>query len=207
MSTKLDFFGAPQHCGFSTRTIGSWVRLAGAAATGVLMSAALWGAPAGASGSSIGSFKLTGEVVASVKTSHEFNHTSILGGTSVSTPEYGCQIGQSGTNNDIINIPDGKVVLNGHSTKATGMQFSVPTDGKTDTLTSSSDQLSFTLAVGKLSYIWVSSTGTITTAASGKSGNFSVTLVPDTNTTGADSSSATKSLHVSGSWTSCNPWP
>jgi hypothetical protein len=181
--------------------------LASVAALGAVIGATIVGAPAGASGSSIGKFSLTGEVVASLKTSLEFNHTSNLGGSSVSTPEYGCQVGQSGTNSDVINIPDGKVVLNGHSTKATSIGFSVPTDGKTDTVTAGGNDLSFSMNVGKLSYVWVSSSGSITTAANGKTGNFSVTFSPDKTSAGANSSAANASLKVKGSWTSCHPWP
>ena len=113
----------------------------------------------------------------------------------------------TGTGTDVINLPDGKVVLNGHSAKATALEFSVPFDGKSDTLTSSSNQLSFALEVGKLSYLWVSSTGTITTTSKGQSGTFSVTFDPSATGVATGNDHATKPLHVSGSWTSCTPWP
>jgi hypothetical protein len=189
------------------RTIGMVTRLASVAALGALIGATIIGAPAGASGSSIGKFSLTGQVVASLKTSTEFNHSSDLGGTVVSTPEYGCQVGQSGTNSDVINVPDGKLVVNGKSTKATGISFSVPTSGKTVALTATSNDLAFSFAVGKLSYVWESVSGTITTKANGQSGTFSATFDPAKTPSGTLSSGAKTPLQVKGSWTSCHPWP
>lgn len=198
--------GLAEHLKLRDRTGRKSARIANATTLGFLFVAALFAAPAGASGSSIGSFSLTGEVVASLKTSHEFTTTETVGGTSVKVPIYGCQVGQGGTNSDVINVPDGKVVLNGHSAKARSLEFTVPTDGKTDTVTAATSQLSFSLNVGKLSYLWVSDSGTITTKANGKSGKFSVTFEPSTSGT-ASGNSATKSLHVTGAWTTCRPWP
>ncbi len=193
--------------GRSNKIRARLANLAGVAVIGTFMCAAGMVSPAGASGSSIGSFTLSGQVVAKLKTSKEINVISNIGGSSIPSTLHGCQVGQPGTGTDVINLPDGKVVLNGHSAKATAVEFSVPFDGKSDTLTSSSNQLSFALEVGKLSYLWVSSTGTITTTSKGQSGTFSVTFDPSATGVATGNDHATKPLHVSGSWTSCTPWP
>jgi len=176
-----------------------------ATALGSLLFATLIVSPAGAS--STGSFSLTGEVVANVKTSAMFNNSETVGGTKVTVPIHGCQVGQQGTNSDVINIPDGEVTLNGHSVKATAIQFNVPTDGKTDSLSPTSSQLTFGLNVGKLDYLWVSTAGTLTTKANGKSGSFSVTLAPSQPGVSSGGDKATSDVHIKGSWSSCTPWP
>jgi hypothetical protein len=188
----------------------SWQRsrlahFAGATALGTLFVTALVVSPAGAG--STGSFSLTGEVVANVKTSAMFNNSETVGGTKVTVPIHGCQVGQQGTNSDVINIPAGKVTLNGRSVKATAIQFNVPTDGKTDSLSPTSSQLTFGLNVGKLDYLWVSTAGTLTTKANGKSGSFSVTLAPSQPGVSSGGDKATSDVHIKGSWSSCTPWP
>ena len=190
-----------------TRMCARLASLASVAVVGTLICATTMVSPAGASGSSIGSFTLTGQVVAKLKTSKEIKFVENLDGTSIPMTLHGCQVGQPGTNADIINVPAGKVVLNGHSTKVTAIEFSVPFDGKSDTLSTSGSQLSFGLEAGKLSYLWVSTSGTLTTTAKGQSGTFSATLVPSATGTATGNDQASKPLQVSGSWASCTPWP
>jgi len=73
----------------------------------------------------------------------------------------------------------------------------VPFDGKSDTLSTSGSQLSFGLEAGKLSYLWVSTSGTLTTTAKGQSGTFSATLVP--SATGTATGNDMPQSH-------CNEW-
>ncbi len=182
------------------------VSLGGATALGALIFATMVVSPAGASGS-IASFSLTGEVVANVKSTALFNNAQTVDGTTVTVPLHGCQVGQPGTDSDVINIPDGKVTLNGHSVKAMAIQFSIPTDGKTDSLSPTGNQITFALNVGKLQYFWYSSSGTLTTAANGKTGSFSATLVPPATAVADGNDKASSMLHIKGSWTKCTPWP
>jgi hypothetical protein len=181
--------------------------LASVVAVGALVCTTVLVAPAGASGSSIGSFTLSGQVVAKLSTMKEIKVVEVLGGTSIPSTLHGCQVGQPGTGTDVINVPAGSVVLNGKSLKASAIEFSVPFDGKSDTLSASSNQLSFGMDVGKLSYLWVSTSGTITTNSKGTSGNFSVTFEPSATGVATGNDHASKPLHVSGSWSSCTPWP
>jgi len=185
---------------------GTWgARLGVGVALGTLLGATVLVGPAGAS--SIGKFTLTGEVVASFKTSSEFNNQESVGGSLVTEPIHGCQVGQQGTNEDVINIPDGKVVVDGKSVKALAIAFQIPTDGKTDTISSSSNQVQFGLDVGKLTYVWQSSSGTITTTANGQSGSFNLTLTPLTRDGSYGSNSERSSVKAIGSWSKCTPWP
>lgn len=187
------------------RTSRWGARVGSAVALGTLIGATLMSSPAGAS--SIGKFTLSGEVVASVTTSSEFNNQESLGGTLVTVPVHGCQVGQQGTNSDHINIPDGKFVVDGKSVKALAIAFDIPTDGKTDTITATSDQMEFGLDVGKLTYAWLAASGTITTKANGQSGSFNVTLEPLKVNGSYGSNSERSSVQAVGSWSKCTPWP
>jgi hypothetical protein len=185
---------------------GTWgARLGVGVALGTLLGATVLVGPAGAS--SIGKFTLTGEVVASFKTSSEFNNQESVGGSLVTEPIHGCQVGQQGTNEDVINIPDGKVVVDGKSVKALAISFQIPTDGKTDTITATSDQMEFGLDVGKLTYAWLAASGTITTKANGQSGSFNVTLEPLKVNGSYGANSERSSVQAKGSWSKCTPWP
>jgi len=101
-----------------TRMCARLASLASVAVVGTLICATTVVSPAGASGSSIGSFTLTGQVVAKLKTSKKSNSSRILMEPQSDDAAW-LSVGQPGTNADIINVPAGKVVLNGHSTKVT----------------------------------------------------------------------------------------
>ena len=176
--------------------------LAGAA---VIASFALFTSSAMAAGT-IGKVKMTGQVAGSL--SIPKNLTNKFGGTLV-----GCQIQENSTSQVLIYLAAGKVQLNGKSvSQKAGMLFvSVDRDGTSESVSSVNQdaKVTLTLVIGAKTYLWASSSGTISIKSRGGAGTFSVGAVPAGTLSGIalQSGAATKPVKLSGSWSYCRPFP
>jgi hypothetical protein len=152
----------------------------------------------------IGSVKLTGQVVASLTVPTTF--TSSMGVTT-----YGCQVGQESTQ-IIINVANTTVSLSGHKTAVKAIEFAVGVarNGDSEHITPTSNDVTFDLNVGAKTYSWTSTSGTVSTKAHGDGGSMHLSFIPTGKRPGGialQSGGATGPLTISGTWTSCHPWP
>ena len=156
--------------------------------------------------STIGKVKMTGQVAGSL--SIPKNLTNKFGGTLV-----GCQIVENSTSQVLIYLAAGKVQLNGKSvSQKAGMLFvSVDRDGTSESVSSVNQdaKVTLTLVIGAKTYLWASSSGTISIKSRGGAGTFSVGAVPAGTLSGIalQSGAATKPVKLSGSWSYCRPFP
>ena len=156
--------------------------------------------------STIGKVKMTGQVSGSL--SIPKNLTNKFGGTLV-----GCQIQENSTSQVLIYLAAGKVQLNGKSvSQKAGMLFvSVDRDGTSESVSSVNQdaKVTLTLVIGAKTYLWASSSGTISIKSRGGAGTFSVGAVPAGTLSGIalQSGAATKPVKLSGSWSYCRPFP
>ncbi len=156
--------------------------------------------------STIGKVKMTGQVAGSL--SIPKNLTNKFGGTLV-----GCQIQENSTSQVLIYLAAGKVQLNGKSvSQKAGMLFvSVDRDGTSESVSSVNQdaKVTLTLVIGAKTYLWASSSGTISIKSRGGAGTFSVGAVPAGTLSGIalQSGAATKPVKLSGSWSYCRPFP
>jgi hypothetical protein len=130
---------------------------------------------------------------------------------SFGTSLHGCQVEQESTQINI-NVPSGNVLLNGRKTavKDVEITLAVAKTGNTEQATPTSKALVYALNVGTKTYLWTSTSGTVSTKAKGDGGAFNVGLVPSGSMPGgvpAQSGGATKPVHLTGSFSSCTPWP
>jgi hypothetical protein len=70
-------------------------------------------------------------------------------------------------------------------------------------------KVTLTLGIGAKTYIWASTSGTISIKNRGGAGTFSVGTVPAGKLNGdaVESGAATKPVKLSGSWSYCRPFP
>ena len=156
--------------------------------------------------STIGKVKMTGQVAGSL--SIPKNLTNKFGGTLV-----GCQIQENTTSQVLIYLVASKVQLNGKSVaqKDGTLLVSVDRDGASESVSSVNEdaKVNLTLVVGAKTYLWASSSGTISIKSRGGAGTFSVGAVPAGTLSGIalQSGAATKPVKLSGSWSYCRPFP
>lgn len=125
-------------------------------------------------------------------------------------PIEGCQVGQVPTQ-IVLNFPTLKFPLNGHTAteKYVEAVVGVVKDGDHEKINYGFSDVVFDLTVGKKTYSWSSTSGTISTKAMGDGGSFDAHLVQSGDVPGGnpyESGSATKPVHVIGAWSSCHPW-
>jgi hypothetical protein len=88
---------------------------------------------------------------------------------------------------------------------------SVDRDGASESVSSVNEdaKVNLTLVVGAKTYLWASSSGTISIKSRGGAGTFSVGAVPAGTLSGValQSGAATKPVKLSGSWSYCRPFP
>ena len=175
------------------------------ACAAVIASSALFTSSAVAA-STIGKVKMTGQVAGSL--SIPKNLINKFGGTLV-----GCQIQENSTSQVLIYLAAGKVQLNGKSVsqKAAMLYVSVDRDGTNESVGSANQdaKVTLTLVIGAKTYLWASSSGTISIKSRGGAGTFSVGAVPAGTLSGIalQSGAATKPVKLSGSWSYCRPFP
>lgn len=156
--------------------------------------------------STIGKVKMTGQVAGSL--SIPKNLTNKFGGTLV-----GCQIVENSTSQVLIYLAAGKVQLNGKSVaqKSGMLSVSVNRDGASESVgaVNQDAKVTLTLVIGAKTYLWASSSGTISIKSRGGAGTFSVGAVPAGTLSGIalQSGAATKPVKLSGSWSYCRPFP
>ena len=176
------------------------------AATTALVTGLVVGSAGLAGASTIGTLKVTGQVAGSIKLPKEFT-------TSLGVGQYGCQVQQENTE-DLLNFPASKLSLNGKKTKMTGIALTVNAskDGATTSAVPATDgnqgsQAFFDITVGKKSYQWTSTSGSIKVNAKGNGGSVSLGLVPSSQAPGGNpiqNGGATTPIHVSITWSSCH---
>ena len=156
--------------------------------------------------STIGKVKMTGQVAGSL--SIPKNLTNKFGGTLV-----GCQIVENSTSQVLIYLAAGKVQLNGKSVaqKSGMLSVSVNRDGASESVgaVNQDAKVTLTLVIGAKTYLWASSSGTISIKSRGGAGTFSVGAVPAGTLSGValQSGAATEPVKLSGSWSYCRPFP
>jgi hypothetical protein len=165
-----------------------------------------------ATAGTIGSFTFTGQVAGKL-TVPQVGDVKKYG---VEVPFKGCQVGQESTS-ALINFFNVKLALNGKSTAETAVvaNLQVSKTGVSESLVPNTaddnNSFSFSVTVGTKTYNWAAKSGTLTTKANDDGGSVNAELVPAGNNHGQDdpleSGAATKPVHVSGSWSSCTPWP
>jgi hypothetical protein len=174
------------------------------ACAAVIGSFVIFTSSAGAAGT-IGKVKMTGQVVGSV--SFPKMLTNQFGGTLV-----GCQIQENKTQ-VLIYLAAVKVQLNGKSVaeKDGTLSVSVDRDGASESVSSANGdaKVTLTLVIAAKTYLWTSSSGSISMKSQGGAGTFSVGAVPAGTLTGVSlqSGAATKPVKLSGSWSYCRPYP
>lgn len=175
------------------------------ASAAVIASLALFTSSAVAA-STIGKVKMTGQVAGSLPIPKTL--TDNFGGTLV-----GCQIQQDTTSQVLIYLAAGKVQLNGKSVaeKDGTLLVAVNRDGASESVGSANEnaKVNLTLVIGTKTYLWASSSGTISIKSRGGAGTFSVGTVPAGSLSGValQSGAATKPVKISGSWSYCRPFP
>jgi hypothetical protein len=175
------------------------------ACAAVIASFALF-TPSAVAASTIGKVKMTGQVLGSLSIPKML--TNQFGGTLV-----GCQIQQDTTSQVLIYLAAGKIQLNGKSvTEKDGtLSVSVASDGASENVSSSNGDatVNLTLVIGTKTYLWASSSGTISIKNRGGAGTFNVGTVPSGTLSGVplQSGAATKPVKLSGSWSYCRPFP
>lgn len=156
--------------------------------------------------STIGKVTMTGQVSGSVSIPKML--TNSFGGTLV-----GCQVQENTTSQVLIYLTAGKVHLNGESVKEKDgtLSVSVDRDGASESVSSVNQDalVNLTLIIGAKTYLWTSSSGTISIKSRGGAGTFSVGAVPAGTLSGValQSGAATKPVKLSGSWSYCRPFP
>jgi hypothetical protein len=156
--------------------------------------------------STIGKVKMTGQVSGSVSIPKML--TNSFGGTLV-----GCQIQENTTSQVLIYLAAGKVQLNGKSVaeKDGTLSVSVDRDGASESVSSVNEdaKVNLTLVIGPKTYLWASSSGSISIKSRGGAGSFSVGAVPAGTLSGValQSGAATKPVKLSGAWSYCRPFP
>ena len=176
--------------------------LVGAAVVGSL---ALFASSAVAA-STIGNVKMTGQISGSLSIPTML--TNKFGGALV-----GCQIQENTTSQVLIYLSDGKVQLNGKSVAEKGgtLSVTVDRDGASESVSPVNEnaKVTLTLGIGAKTYIWASTSGTISIKNRGGAGTFSVGTVPAGKLNGdaVESGAATKPVKLSGSWSYCRPFP
>jgi hypothetical protein len=173
----------------------------------LLVSAAVAVADSG----SVGKGSVTGQVKGSLKVPKI--KTGPLG-----IPLNGCQISPKGVESDstlLLNYSNAKLHLNGHSVKATAVEsvVLVAKKGRTESLAPIQNgndgpmytsRVEFSVEVARKVYDWLSVSGTIRTSTNAHSGSFNAGFVADLRADGKTfSSGATKPVHVTASWSSC----
>ncbi len=155
---------------------------------------------AGASGST---FTLTGQAAGTLKWVPQT--TGKYG-----TPLHGCQVGQESTQ-IVVNFPATKLTVNGHPAAATAIVafVTVTKVGGTEQNAGTKSHFVLDLNVGSHLYAWEATSGSVSTKAKANGGSVDAGLLPIGQVTGTavQSGLATKPVHISGSWASCNPWP
>jgi hypothetical protein len=125
--------------------------------------------------------------------------------------EAGCELTQTSTEIDLA-FPNTKVTLNGKSVEATDIGVSVVVNKLGDTEknggTFATGHFVLNVTVGSKDFDWVAATGTVSTKAGGDGGSVNAVLDPAWQLMGIkdQSGSATKSVHISGTWASCLPY-
>jgi hypothetical protein len=156
----------------------------------------------------LGTFKLTGQVTGTVTA------TAMVKGADGLTG-YGCQLEQGAPVSENVFLPVSKLSLNGHSTTLTAIEVTVgvASDGAGEHINRTSDPnavVELALNVGTRTYLWTATSGTVSLKAKGDGGSFTADLVPSGSLPGGtplQSGGATKPLQMSGSWSSCHPFP
>jgi hypothetical protein len=156
--------------------------------------------------STIGNVKMTGQISGSLSIPKML--TNKFGGALV-----GCQIQENTTSQVLIYLSDGKVQLNGKSVAEKGgtLSVTVDRDGASESVSPVNEnaKVTLTLGIGAKTYIWASTSGTISIKNRGGAGTFSVGTVPAGKLNGdaVESGAATKPVKLSGSWSYCRPFP
>jgi hypothetical protein len=173
-----------------------------------VLAMAVLAATASASGGSIGPVSFTGQVSGSVKESLAIKEQV----SGVSIPAVGCQVQQSSTPEDLLHFPSPTTLtVNGHKAKVDLMIVIEATKyGNTEKIATDGADVTLTMAVGTKNSEWTSTSGTLEVEDKGLAGSFDVGLIPASKAPGGNpvqSGGATKAVHMSGSWSTCRPWP
>jgi hypothetical protein len=159
--------------------------------------------PASASGKTIGTYTVSGQVAGTIKASERFSGLDSL-------PTYSCQVQQENTE-ILLQVSKVKLVLNGHKATLSSLQItaSVPKDGVSEQISKGNQaQVSLTIAVGEKNSEWLSTSGSVTLKPKGNGASFSAALVPSGSLSdiAAQSGGASTGVHLSGSVSSCHPF-
>jgi hypothetical protein len=163
-----------------------------------------------ATAGTIGTFTFSGQVAGKL-TVPQIGSIKKYG---VALPYKGCQVGQESTS-ALINFFNVKLALNGSKTAETAVvaNLSVTKTGTTESLVPNAadddNAFTFSVEVGSKTYNWSADSGTLTTKANNDGGSVNAELIPtgSNNNNPLEAGAATKPVHVSGSWSSCTPWP
>jgi hypothetical protein len=159
--------------------------------------------PAGASGSTIGTYKFSGEVSGTAKSQAQFSGKYGL-------KTYSCQVQQE-SNQILLQMVKPSLTVNGKKTTLTSLQITVGVgkDGAAETIGGSSEaQVTLTTASGTKNSEWTSTSGTATVKPKGNGASFAVVMAPAGSLSGnpVQSGDAKSSVHLSGTVTSCHPF-
>jgi hypothetical protein len=163
-----------------------------------------------AAAGTIGTFSFSGQIAGTLKVPQVGNKK--VDGVAVAFK--GCQVGQESTA-ALINFFNVKLSLNGAKTAETAVvaNIQVTKTGVAESLVPNTaddnNGFTFSVVVGTKTYTWAADSGTLTTKPGDDGGSVNAELVPAGSNTGnpLEAGAATKPVHVSGSWSSCTPWP